>query len=146
MATISLYNNTVYRFVAGLNSASDTYKVMLLSSSASFNATHTTLDQVSNNGSYEVYGYGWPQGGFTLTGVTLALATTNDAAFDAADVSQAISGGTLGPFSAYVIYNDTDADNPPVAFVSLTSAQSVGDGNTVGITWDADGIIKFSYT
>lgn len=146
MSTITLYNHTVARFVTGANAAADTYKVMLLSSSASFNATHTTLDQVSNTGSYEVYGNGWPQGGFTLTGVTLALATTNDAAFDAADVSQAISGGALGPFSAYVIYNDTDSDNPPLAYVALTSAQTVSDGNTAGIAWDADGIVKFSYT
>jgi hypothetical protein len=146
MSTISLYNHTASRFVLGLNGVGDTYKVMLLSSSASFNATHTKLTEVSNAAAYEVYGNGWTQGGVTLTGVTLALATTNDAAFDANDVAQAISGGSLGPYSAYVIYNDTDTDDPPVAYVALTAPQTIADGNTAGITWDADGIVKFTVT
>lgn len=146
MSTISLYNHTATRFVTGANAAADTYKVMLLSSSASFNATHTTIAEVSNSGAYEVYGGGWPQGGVTLTGVTLAVATTNDAAFDAADVSQAISGSDLGPFSAYVIYNDTDTSDPPMAYVTLSAAQTVTDGNTAGIIWDANGIVKFVVT
>jgi hypothetical protein len=144
MSTVSLYNHSAARFVTGANAAADTYKVMLLSAAASFNATHTTLAQVSNTGAYEVYGHGWAQGGVTLASVTLALATTNDAMFDAADVAQAISGGDLGPYSAYVIYNDTDTDDPPVAYVQLSGAQSVSDGNVAGITWDADGIVKFT--
>lgn len=144
MPTISLYNHTAGRFMTGANSASDTYKVMLLTAAASFNATHTTLAQVSSSGAYEVSGNGWPTGGFTLTGVTVGTVTTNDAAFDAADVSQAISGGDLGPFSSYVIYNDTDTDDPPIAFVTLDAPQTIADGNILGIAWNADGIVKIN--
>jgi hypothetical protein len=141
MATISLYNHTARRFMDGSNGAADTYKVMLLNSSASFNATHTTLTQVSNANAYEVYGHGWTQLGETLASVVVSTITTNDAMFDAADVLVNITGGALGPYSAYVIYNDTDADDPPVAYVALTSPVTTADGAVAGMIWASNGII-----
>lgn len=146
MATIQLYNHTAALFASGTCVAGDTYKVMLLNSSASFNATHTALTTVSNAGAYEVSGNGWTTGGMALTGVTIGTVTTNDATFDAADLLVPISGGSLGPYSSYVIYNDTDANDPPLAFVTLTAAQTVADGGVAGAIWNADGIIKWTVT
>ena len=75
--TIQLYNHTVNRFISGLNGPSDTYKVELLSASASFNAAHTTKDEVDASGAYEVYGNGWTQGGITLSNWAYSVDDTN---------------------------------------------------------------------
>lgn len=146
MATIQLYNHTAQLFASGTCIAGDTYKMMLLNSSASFNAAHTALTTVSNAGAYEVYGNGWTQGGETLANVAITTVTTNDAKFDADDVLKAITGGSLGPYSAYVLFNDTDANDPPLAFVTLTAAQTVADGGVAGAIWNTDGIFKWTVT
>lgn len=144
MATIQLYNHTANLFASGTCIAADTYKMMLLNSSASFDATDTQLTQVSNAGAYEVSGNGWDVGGEPLANVAFAIATTNDSTFDADDVLVTISGGNLGPYSAYVIYNDTDANDPPLAYVTLTAPQTVADGGVAGAIWNASGIFKWT--
>jgi len=142
MATLQLYDHTAQRFMSGANAAEDTYKVMLLNATATFNAAHTTLTSVSNANAYEVYGNGWTQLGETLASVAISLITTNDAMFDAADISKAISGGNLGPYKALVIYNDTDANDPPVAYLQLTTETTTVDGTSVVVQWPSDGIVK----
>lgn len=142
MSSLVPYNHNTLRFMQGLNTAGDTYKVMLLNASASFNATHTTLTQVSNASAYEVYGNGWPQGGVTLANVTLATAATNGAMLDADDVSVAVTPAALGPYKAYVIYNATDANSPPLAYVQLASEVTVPAGINAGITFGDNGIFK----
>lgn len=144
MSTISLYNHTISRFVTGANSSSDTYKVILLNDSATFAATGSTLTSVTNAGAYEVSGNGWTAGGETLTGVTLALANTNGAKFDADDISVTAAGGSIGPFSSYVIYNDTDTDDPPLAFVAMTAPQTITVGQALEIHWASAGIVSFA--
>lgn len=145
MATTNqLYNHTVNRFNTGANLAADSYKVQLLNDSATFNAAHTTLIQVNNSGAYEVSGNGWPAGGQTLGSVAMSVTGTNGGMFDAANVEVPIAGGNLGPYYKYVIYNDTDTDDPVVCFFTMDSPLTVTDGNTAGITWNADGIIKWT--
>jgi hypothetical protein len=143
-ATIQLYNHTVNRFNQGLNAATDTYKVVLLSDLASFGASHTTLSQVTNAGAYEVYGGGWPQGGYTLTNVGLIIADTDGGKFSADNVAQEITVTNLGPYSKYVIVNVTDADSPPVAFITMENALTVTVGNIAAINWNAAGIITWT--
>ena len=105
-ATISLYNHTVNRFNTGANAAGDTYKVMLLTDAAEFDATDTTLAAVSEAGDLEVCtsspGTGWPAGGVTLTGVALT-AVADGGKFDANNILQEITGADLGPYKSYVI-------------------------------------------
>jgi hypothetical protein len=144
MATIQLYNHTAQLFQAGSNIAADTYKVILLNASASFDATHTTVDQVTNTGAYEVYGNGWTQGGETIANVAMTTVDTNDSKFAGDNISVAISGGNLGPFSAYVIVNSTDSK--PLAYVTLDAPATVVDGVYAQIVWNTDGIIRIDYT
>ena len=139
--THQLYNHTVNRFNTGLNAASDTYKLVLLSASASFNGAHTTLAQVDNSGAYQVDGNGWPTGGFTLQNVTAPVVDTNGSMFDADNISQLLSGGSVGPFSFYVIVNTTDSGSPPVVFGTLPSAMTVADGFPIVVTFNASGIV-----
>ena len=78
--------------------------------------------------------------------VTLSLVTTNDAAFDAADVSWTASGGAIGPARYALIYNDTDTDDPPVVYIDLGENKTADAGTPFNITFNASGIVLFSYT
>jgi len=125
---------------------------MLLNNTAVFTAANTTLLEVAGAETggpgtarvNEVSGYGWTIGGETLTSVVLSIFNTNGGQFDAADISKAISGGSLGPIYKFVLYNATDANYPPVLFGTLSTAMTVPDGNSAGIVWPANGIIVWS--
>lgn len=135
--TLHNYDHNAYRFATGANSASDTYKVILLSASASFGASHTTTSQVTNSGAWEVSGNGWASGGVALSNVTLTLSNTDEATFDANDVSVLISGGSL-QYRNYVLVNATD--NAPVLFFALSEDAVFAEDSYGGIVWPADGI------
>lgn len=138
--TISLYNHTAKRFAEGTNAVGDTYKVKLLSA-ATFNATHTTL--AGTGGTEATTGTGYTAGGATLSNVAVTTVTTNDAKFDADDVTWTASGGAITA-SYGIIYNDTDTDDPPVAFIDFDGTQSAGDGTDFKIIWDTSGIVTFT--
>lgn len=137
--TISLYNHTAKRFADGSNAVGDTYKVKLLSA-GTFNATHTTL---TATGGTEVSGNGYTTGGATLSGVSVTTTTTNDATFDANDVVWSASGGSIAALAA-IVYNDTDTDDPPVAFIDFGGTETAGDGTDFKIVWNASGIFTFT--
>lgn len=139
--TISLYNSCARRFADGSNAVGDTYKVKLLSANAGgFDATHTTLAAV---GGTEVSNTGYTAGGATLTNVTVNTVTTNDAAFDADDVTWTASGAALSAIAA-VIYNDTDANDPPLAYVDFGGTQTAQDTAQFKLVWNASGIFSFT--
>jgi hypothetical protein len=138
--TISLYNHTAARFADGSNAVGDTYKVKLLTA-ATFDATHTTL--AGTGGTEATTGTGYTAGGVALTGVAVTTVTTNDAKFDANDASWTASGGSITASYA-ILYNDTDANDPPVAFINFDGSQSAGDGTDFKIVWNASGIFTFT--
>jgi len=139
-ATISLYNHTAARFASGANAVGDTYRVKLLTA-ATFNATHTTL--AATGGTEVANANGYTTGGPALTGVTVTTVTTNDAAFDANDVTLTASGGSIAAAFG-IIYNDTDTDDPPVAFINFDGTETAGDGTDFRIVWNAAGIFTFT--
>ena len=138
--TISLYNHTAKLFAEGSNASTDTYKVKLYTA-ATFNATHTTLAGVG--GTEATTGTGYNAGGPALTNVAVTTVTTTDARFDADDVTLTASGGSITA-SYGVIYNDTDANDPPLAFIDFDGSQSAGAGTDFKIIWDANGIFSFT--
>jgi len=138
--TISLYNQTAKLFAEGSNASGDTYKLKLYSA-ATFDATDTTL--VGITGTEATTGTGYVAGGETLANVAVTTVTTNDAKFDADDVTWTASGGSIE--SAYgVIYNDTDANDPPIAFIDFDGTQSAGDTTDFKVVWNANGIFTFT--
>ena len=137
--TISRYNHTLKKLL-NKEVTLTTLKVMLLSSSASFTASHTALTSVNNSGAYQVSGNGWTAGGITLASVAVTVVNTNGAMLDAADVSVTASGGTIGPASAAVIYDDTDASDAPLFYIDFGGAESAGVGTDFKITFNANGI------
>lgn len=139
--TISLYNHTAKLFADGSNAAADTYKVRLMSA-ATFNATHTTL--AATNGTEVANGNGYTTGGATLSGVTVTTVTTNDAMFDANDVTWSASGGSISAVAA-ILYNSTDANSPPLAFIDFGGTETAGDGTDFKIVWNSSsGIFAFT--
>lgn len=138
--TISLYNHTRARFASGANAVGDTYKVKLLTA-ATFNATHTTL--AATGGTEVANGNGYTTGGATLANVAVTTVNTNEAKFDADDVTWAASGGAITASFA-ILYNDTDADDPPVAFIDFDGAETAGTGTDFKIIWNANGIVTFT--
>jgi hypothetical protein len=138
--TISLYNHTAKLFADGSNAAADTYKVALYTA-ATFDATNTTLAGVTKT---EVAGsFGYTTGGQALTGVAVTTVTTNDAKFDANDATWSASGGAITASYA-ILYNDTDANDPPIAFIDFGGSESAGDGTDFKIIWNASGIFTFT--
>ena len=138
--TVSVYNHTAARFASGANAAGDTYKVKLLTA-ATFDATHTTL--TATGGTEATTGTGYTAGGATLANVAVTTVTTNDAKFDADDVTWTASGGSITASYA-ILYNDTDTDDPPVAFIDFGGSESAGDGTDFLIVWNASGIFTWT--
>lgn len=138
--TISLYNHTAKLFADGSNLAADTYKLKLYAS-ATFTASDTTLAGVT--GTEATTGTGYTAGGQALASVSVTTVTTNDAKFDADDVTWTASGGSID--AAYgIIYNDTDLLDPPIAFIDFDGTQSAGDGTDFKVVWNANGIFTFT--
>jgi hypothetical protein len=138
--SISLYNHTAKLFAEGSNAVGDTYKVKLLTA-ATFDASHTTL--AATGGTETTGANGYTTGGQALANVAVTTVTTNDAKFDADDLTWSASGGSIS--AAYgIIYNDTDADDPPLAFIDFDGSQSAGDGTDFKIVWNANGIFTFT--
>jgi len=142
--TISLYNHTASKFADGSFIAGDTYKINLYTT-LSFDATATTKAAAESGATQVSTAFGYTQDTKTLSGVTTSVATTNDAKFDADDVTWTASGGSITASKA-LIYNDTDTNDPPVAYIDFDGSQSAGTGTDFVITWNASGIVTFTVT
>ena len=138
--TISLYNHTAKRFAEGTNAVGDTYKLMLCTA-ATFDATNTTLAGITKTEVTNANGY--TTGGATLGSVAVTTVTTNDAKFDAADVSwTATDSGITASYG--ILYNDTDTDDPPVAFIDFGGSESAAAGTDFIVVWNASGIFTWT--
>lgn len=138
--TINLYNHTAAKFADGSFAVGDTYKVMLCTA-ATFTAADTTLAGITKTEHSNTNGY--TTGGAALANVAVTTVTTNDAKFDADDVTWTASGGAIAASYA-IIYNDTDADDPPLAFVDFGGEESAGDGTDFKLVWNASGIFTWT--
>lgn len=135
--TGQFYNHTLDDFASGSNIPGDTYKVVLLSASYTFDATDTTYADIS---AAEVSGGGWTAGGYTLGSVVIETTATNAVKFDAADVSQALSGASLASVKHFAIINSTDSNRLLFLFTSDVTI-TWPDGTTAAINWPAAGIM-----
>ena len=138
--TITLYNHTAKLFAEGSNAVADSYKVMLCTA-ATFDATNTTLAGVTKTESTS--GTGYTTGGQALANVAVTTVTTNDAKFDADDLTWTASGGSITASYA-LLYNDTDANDPPLAFIDFGGSESAGSGTDFKVVWNASGIFTFT--
>lgn len=138
--TVSLYNHTAKLFAEGSLNYTDTYQVILCTA-ATFDATNTTLAGITYTEVANANGY--TTGGQSLANVTVATVTTNDASFDADDVTWTASGGSI--IASYaLLYNDTLAGDPPLALIDFGQSEEAGDGTEFKIVWNTSGIFSFS--
>jgi hypothetical protein len=98
-----------------IDESSDTYKIILMESGFTFDKdaheelADVTADQLPT-------GNGYTQNSKTLSGVSIIENDTTDKAETRwADVTWTATGGSIGPASAAIVYNDTVA-NDPIAF------------------------------
>lgn len=141
--TVSIFDHTAQRFASGANVAADVYKVALYTS-ATYLASATTLAGITKT---EVAsGNGYTTAGATLAGVAITQVTTNDAKFDANDVSWTVpAAGSLAAAYA-ILYNDTDTSDPPVVFIDFGETITTTDGGIFQVIWNASGIVTFTVT
>lgn len=141
--TASVYNHTT-SLVAGQSIDKANLKAMLLTSLASFDATHTTVDAVAGalTGSpaarvNEFYGNGWPQGGSLVGSVASSTITTNDAKLSGAQISVTAAGGDIGPCRYVLLYDATNSK--PLILYDLGQDEHAGDTTDFKFTFDLTG-------
>lgn len=121
----------------------DTFDIILMNSSHVFTSSNTLKSQIAAN---EIAtGFGYTQGAKTLTSVTWAEAggvTT----FDAADVTWTAAGGSIGPATDAVIYDETATAtlDALVCSIDFGAAETAGDGTNFVVTFAAGGIFTIS--
>jgi hypothetical protein len=138
--TVSLYNHTARLLADGSNPPGDTFRVMLCTS-ATFSAANTTLAGITKTEVATANGY--TAGGVALANVAISTVTTNDARFDADDASWSATGGVITASYA-ILYNDSAADDPPLAFIDFDASRTASAGTDFKVVWDADGIFEWT--
>lgn len=138
--TAHVYNHTS-ALLAGQTIDNNNLKVMLLTSSATFDATNTSVDDVAGalSGSpaeraYEFYGNGWPQGGKTVANVAANTIATNDAALTGDQMVETASGGNIGPCHYVLLYDATSTK--PLILYDLGQDEYSGDTTDFKMTFD----------
>lgn len=143
--TISRYNKFPLYFGGGqIDLDTDTFRLELYNSSHTFTATNTARANISTNALSSGNGYTSP--GQNLTSVTW-VESSGTITFDAADVTWTASGGSIGPASFGVIYDDTSTSPSAdlLAYsINFGGDQTAGDGTTFKVTWNASGIFTLS--
>ena len=121
------------------NAGTDTWKIAL-SNTAPTAATDDELADID-----ELDGlYGYTTGGAAVTVNTAAQASGTYTVTLTSDITWTASGGTIGPFQYFVLYNDTLAGDPLILYWDYGSAISVTDGNN--ITLSTDGMTLLTVT
>lgn len=142
-ASITFYNSFREYVADGtIDLDSHTFKVMLVSSSYTFSASHTVKGDITNELSTA---NGYTAGGATLASVTWGHSGAT-ATFDAADTAWTASGGSLTARRA-IIYSDTASNDELVASILLDTTPAdvtVTDGNTLTLQWNDAGILTIS--
>ncbi len=130
MAGVVTFSNHVkYQMAIGnINLPGDTLKAILMDTSFAFDKdAHATLADVS--ASQIAAGNGYTQNDKTLTNVAVAEDDANDKAeMTCDDPSWTASGGSIGPFGAMIIYDDTPADDTVVACIDFGTDYTITDG------------------
>lgn len=144
MTILSLpYNHTLGRFFSGDNRPDNIYKLNLYSA-FTFNAAATTKAAAEVGCTQLATGLGYVQNDKTLTGVVVTI-TGNDCFFDASNVQWIANGGTLAASWA-MLFNDSQADDPPVLAIDFGGSAAAPDGAPFDVIWSASGIVNVQTT
>ncbi len=126
----------------------DAFYQMLMNASHVFTATNTIRTDVSTNQIATANGYTQATGGGT--GEILLTTTWVESAgvvtFDAVDTTWTASGGSIGPATDLVLFDDTTtAVVDALAYsIDFDASETAGDGTDFKITWNGSGIFTVS--
>jgi hypothetical protein len=140
--SVNLYNHTRLRFANGANASTDVYRINLYSA-FTFDATATTKTAAETGATQLSTANGYTQNGKTLASVVISVANTNEALFDFADVQWDATGAGIAASHA-MVYNDTDANDPPVAHINFDGTVTAAAGVPFIVRPNAAGFITFS--
>lgn len=131
MPAFNKFNDFVEQCLTGTHDfTSHTFKLAL--SNTAPVATNTVLADITQI----TAGNGYVAGGPTIANVTLAE-TSGTATVTMDDPVITASGGSIGPFQYFVIYNDTATGDPLVGWYTRTeSAVTLSDGETITLDFD----------
>jgi len=136
------YNQLLTLCATGsLNWASDTIRVMLVSSAYTYDPDHSTVADVSAS---EIAPSGYARQ--TLGSKTATIDTgANVLPLDAADSAFGAlgSGATIGGAVVFKRVGGSDASTDPlIAFADLTDTPT--NGASITVAWDANGIVRLA--
>ncbi len=150
MVTISFYNQFI-EFVgdhsgatAGIDLNNDTFFIELYDSVHVFTPANTQRSDISANALGTAFGYTNPGEALTTVAWTSAGAVQT---WDADDKTWSASGGSIGPATDAVIYDDTSV-TPSVDLlmcsIDFIGPETAGDGTDFKITFNGSGVFTIS--
>lgn len=138
--TVSFYNHTPKRIVAGEFPVTNTYKINLYSA-LPFNATATTKTAAESGGTQLATANGYTQDGKVIANLVASIVTTNDGSltFDPVDWDATGSGIAAG---YALIYDDTTVNDPPYAHVDFGGTVTAIAATKFRISPNASGFLN----
>lgn len=110
------------------NLQSDTFKIAL-SNTAPIVATDDEFSDITEISA----GNGYTAGGETVTVASSAQSGGTYTWTMSGDASWTASGGNIGPFRYYVLYNDTAANDELICYWDLGSSITLNDGDSFAL-------------
>ena len=143
-AVVTLYDHTIARQVAGLSPATNTFKVNLYTV-LPLVAGATTKAEAEAGATQLPTANGYTQDAKALTGVVVPTIATNDAKFSFDTVQWDPTGaGIAGSFA--LVFDDTPADDPPIAHIDFGGEVTAEAGVPFQIIPPAGGFVTYTYT
>ncbi len=139
--TTHFYNNFFKHLGSGqINLVSNTIKAILVNA-----YTFDSTDEFKADlGSVELpTGVGYTSGGKELTNKTLNY-SVDKTQWDADDLTWSISGGTLGPFTGAILYDDTSTGDKLICYIDLGDSVTASAGTDLKLVFATNGILSIS--
>lgn len=137
--TVTFYNHTAKRILAGEFPATDTYKVNLYSA-LPVNATATTKAAAESGATQLSTANGYTQDAKTIAGLAVTTVTTNDGKLTFDPVDWDATGGSIAAAYA-LIYDDTATNDPPYAHIDFGGTVTAVAGTKFRINPNANGFL-----
>jgi len=143
MATFTKANDWVDYLVEDVDMASDTFMIALSNTAPGSETPDPTADTNGVIANVTQISYTNYTDDMTVDRTLENVSSTQTSGtytFDADDIVITASGGALADFRYVYLYDDTVTGDPIVGVWDNGSAISLGDGDSVTISWSASGI------
>lgn len=138
--TMDVYDHTQFLFTSGAL-LGDTFGVKLYSA-FTFTASDTTVAAAEGGATQLTTANGYTQDAKVLANAAVTQVNTDDAKFDADDVSWTASGGDIGPATYAMIHSVTGQE--PLFYINFGEAKTANNGTPFNITFDAAGLLTWT--